>query len=164
MTEIQACLIAIAGVAGAYFENTDSFVYACLLAFSVNIFAGFRADHVGISFKMRRLVNFEGNKLKDSFKELFLILGITFLIKSLMDFMNLGEKSVYAVQILIAIALYYYIRNSLRNLHRAYPKIKWISVIYYLIAFEFKKLMPDSVNEAMDAADKDDNEKQNEHG
>jgi len=153
LKDMQAPFMGLVSIVAAYFDSTFTFMIALFAAFSFNILAGLRADDV--KFKMWRLVNFDGHKFKDSLKELTLIVVVTYFLKGLMDLMRHNEKSVYAVQILIWIALYYYVRNSLRNLSKACPKIKWIVVVYYLFSFQFGKLMPESVNKAIEKAEKE---------
>lgn len=153
MLDIQAPLLGLFGIVAAYFDSTSTFMVALFAAFLFNILAGLRADEVQLT--MWRLANFKGNKFKDSLKELALIVIVTYFLKGLMDLMNLNEKSVYAVQILVWIALYYYVRNGLRNLSKAYPKVKWLVVIYYLFSFQFGKVMPDIVNKAIEKAEED---------
>lgn len=151
LKDMQAPLMGLVSIVAAYFDSTFTFMIALFGAFVANILAGFKADDV--KFTMWRLVNFEGNKFKDSLKELLLIVAVTYFIKGIMDLMHHDEKSVYAVQILVWIALYYYIRNSLRNLSKAYPKVTWIRVVYYLFSFQFGKMMPDTVNKAIQKAE-----------
>jgi hypothetical protein len=153
LKDIQAPLMGLVSIVAAYFDSTSTFMFALFMAFLFNILAGLRADEV--KFTMWRLVNFDGHKFKDSLKELGLIVVITYFLKGLMDLMQHNEKSVYAVQILVWIALYYYVRNSLRNLSKAYPKIHWIVVVYHLFSFQFGKLMPDSVNKAIEKTEKE---------
>lgn len=155
LKDIQAPLMGLVSIVAAYFDSTFTFMVALFAAFIFNILAGLRADDV--KFKMWRLINFDGYKFKDSLKELALIVMITYLLKGIMDLMQHNEKSVYAVQILVWIALYYYLRNSLRNLSKAYPKIKWIVVVYHLFSFQFGKVMPESVNKAIEKAEEDEN-------
>lgn len=153
LKDLQAPLMGLVTIIAAYFDSTSTFMIALLAAFSFNILAGLRADEV--KFTMWRLVNFDGHKFKDSLKELLLIVAITYFLKGVMDLMQHNEKSIYAVQILTWIALYYYIRNSLRNLSRAYPKSSWIRVVYHLFSFQFGKMMPESVNKAIEKADQE---------
>lgn len=152
--DIQAPFMGLASIVTAYFDSTFTFITALFVAFWFNILAGLRADEV--KFKMWRLINFDGHKFKDSLKELLLIVVITYFLKGIMDLMQHNEKSVYAVQILTWIALYYYIRNSLRNLSLAYPKSNWIKVVYHLFSFQFTQMMPDSVNKAIEKTDNKD--------
>lgn len=121
---------------------------ALLLGFVFNIVAGLRADEV--KFKMWRFCNFSGHKFKDSLMELFLIVVITYFLKSLADLMKHGEKGVFIVECLVWVALYNYIRNGLRNLSKAYPDNRWIRFVYHLVSFHFSELAPDSVKQAWD--------------
>lgn len=155
LKDIQAPLMGLFGIIAAYFDSTFTFMIALFAAFIFNILAGLRADEV--KFTMWRLANFDGNKFKDSLKEFLLIVVITYFLKGIMDLMQHNEKSVYAVQILVWIALYYYVRNSLRNLSKAYPKVKWIVVVYHLFSFQFGKIMPESVNKVIEKTEQDEN-------
>lgn len=159
LKDMQAPLMGVFSVIAAYFNSTSTFMVALLAAFGFNILAGLRADEV--KFTMFRLINFDGHKFKDSLKELLLIVVITYFLKGIMDLMQHNEKSVYAVQILVWIALYHYLRNSLRNLSKAYPKVKWIVVVYHLFSFQFTKLMPESVNKAIEKAEMEGNDGNN---
>lgn len=155
---VKEFLVFLAAAIAAYFDTTLTFVYALLLGFSMNILAGFQADRVHIKmvrFPFCSLVNFKGSKFKDSLAELAIILFITYSIKGIVDLMKFDEKSVYAVQTLIAIAVYYYVRNSLRNLKQAYPKNRWIAVVYHLVSFKFQELMPAPVADAVERADQE---------
>ena len=153
LRDIQGPAIGIVNMGVAYFGTTSTFIYAVMLSFTFNILAGFRADEV--KFKMWRLINFEGNKFKDSLKDVLLILSITYILKGLMDLMKHNDKSVFAVQILLAVAVYYYFRNGLRNLSKAYPKNVWLRVVYYIVSFQFKELLPDVVKKAMTKAEEE---------
>jgi hypothetical protein len=142
------CISIISGLA-AFFDSTLSYMIALLLGFTFNILAGFRADEVRV--KLVRLIppqflqNFNGNKLKDSLMELFLITFITYFLKGIIDLMKCQDKSAFVVQFLIAVAIYYYFRNALKNLKKVYPKIKWISMLYNLISFKFRELVGSDV-------------------
>ncbi len=154
-------LIIITAAIAAYFDTTISFVYALLLGFLFNILAGLRADKVAIRmvrFPIPSLINYKGSKLKDSLTELALILFITYTIKSIVDLLHFDDKSAYAVQILIAVAVYYYLRNGLRNLQQAYPRNRFVASVYYLVAFKFHEIMPGFVSRAV----KEEEEKRGE--
>lgn len=155
LKEIQGFFIGAFTLTAAYFDSTMTFVFALLIAFAFNIIAGMRADEV--KFKMWRLVNFKGNKFKDSLAELCWILFGTYLIKGLMDLTHLNENSVYAVQVLIWLALYFYVRNSFRNLSKAYPRVRWIRAVYYIVSFGGKEKAPKIVQDAINEVDKIDN-------
>lgn len=158
---IQYASVGFAGMLLAYFENTTGFLVALILGFTFNILAGFRADDVKI--KMWRLCNFNGNKLWHSLTELFLIVVITYFLKLIADLMNQEERSIYIVECLIWAAIYYYVRNALRNLSSVYTDIRWLRFVYYLISFQFKEFAPKFINKAWDASkDKKLKEDENE--
>ena len=141
----------------AYFDSTLIFLYALICGFAFNIFAGMAADDVHL-YKWGML-NWSKKKFKDSLAELMLISGTTWFLKGIIDMMQHSEKSIYVVQILIWLALHFYIRNGAKNLSIAYPRSLWIKTIYHLISFQFKKFFPSEVIEAVDKAENEIKEK-----
>jgi len=137
-----------------FINPTGSYLMALVLAFGFNIFAGLRADEVKI--KLQRIIppiylkNFNGNKLKDSLFELLIITAVTYLLKGLVELMQLNGSSAYVVQVLVAFAIYYYFTNGLRNLQKAYPKWKWLRLLYHLITFKFKEFFGTDISNIMD--------------
>ena len=162
-TAVQGTLIGAATAIAAYFDSTFSFVCALILAFLFNILAGFKADEVRVHIKRifppDLFDNFNGNKLKDSLMELFLISSITFLLKGIIDLMQRQDFSTYAVQFLISIAIYYYFRNGLRNLVKVYPKVKFLRLVYYLIAFKLKEIIGSDLSDIVEKAEKEQEKK-----
>ena len=157
-TAVQGTLIGITTAIAAYFDSTFSFVCALILAFLFNILAGFKADEVKVKIKrifppVLAFEKFSGNKFKDSLMELFLISSITFLLKGLIDLMQRQDLSTYAVQFLISIAIYYYFRNGLRNLVKVYPKVKFLRLVYYLIAFKLKEIIGSDLSDIVEKAE-----------
>lgn len=148
---LQNSMIGIFSIIAAYFDSTITFLYALMIGFLFNVLAGMRADDIGIL----NLKNFKKRKFKDSLIELFVIAAGTYVIKLEIDLMNFDEKSVYVVNVLIWIAVYVYFRNGFRNLTLAYPKIQWLKIVYYLISFQFKKMAPDIVKQAMEKAEEE---------
>lgn len=150
----QAMAVTIFAAIAAYFDSTLSFLCALLLAFAFNIIAGFRADEVKVVIKRIfppiYFENFHGNKLKDSLMELVLITSVTYLLKGLTELLKYEESSYYIVQFLIAVAVYYYFRNGLRNLKNVYPNNKWLAMLYHLISFKFRALVGDDVADIID--------------
>ena len=150
----QPMAVTIFASIAAYFDSTLSFLCALLLAFAFNIIAGFRADEVKIV--IRRIFppiyfeNFHGNKLKDSLMELLLITSITYILKGLAELMKYETSGYYIVQFLIAVAVYYYFRNGLRNLKNVYPNNKWLAMLYYILAFKFRALIGDDMADIID--------------
>lgn len=133
------------------FDDTNSFMFALFLGFFFNIIAGMKADHVQI--KIFRVCNFNGNKLKDSLAELFLIVVTTYFLKIIADLMGRQDKSVFIVEWLVWVALYYYVRNGLKNLQIAYPRNKWIGFVYNFLSFQFFNFAPESIKNALNKED-----------
>ena len=156
----QAIAITAFASVAAYFDSTITFLSALLIAFVFNILAGFRADEVRVSlqrfFPPVFFKNFQGNKLKDSLMELFLITSIIYILKIIADLMKYESQSAYVVQFLSAIAIYYYFRNGLRNLQRVYDKNRFIAMLYFLIAFKFRQLVGGDVADIIDKTEKEE--------
>lgn len=154
---LQAVAITAFTSVAAYFDSTITYLIALLIAFAFNIFAGFKADEVKVIlqriFPPIIFKNFHGNKLKDSLIELALIASVTYLLKSIADLMKYKNQSDYIVQFLIAIAIYHYLRNGLRNLKSVYPKHKFIAVVYFLLSFKFREMFGNQVADMMDEDD-----------
>ena len=139
------CIAAVA-IISTFFDSTFGYLCALTIGFAINIIAGFRADEVKITLHRVFppkwvLKNFCGNKLKDSLMELFLIVSLTYLLKLLIDLMDYQSHSKVVVQFMIALAIYWYFRNALRNLNKAYPKVFFIRVMNAVIGFKFKELI-----------------------
>lgn len=151
---LQALAITAFSAVAAYFDSTITFLVALVVSFAFNILAGFRADEVHIVLQRIYppiiLKNFQGNKLKDSLVELVLITTVVYLLKLLADLMKYNSQSAYIVQFLIFIAIYHYLRKGLGNLKNSYPKIKFISVVYYLLSFKFREMFGNEVADIMD--------------
>ena len=164
---LQGACIAIFTAIAAYFDSTIAYLTALLSAFALNILAGFRADEVRITiqriFPPIFFKNFQGNKFKDSLMELFLITFITYFLKLLIDLHKYQSSSSYVVQFLLAIATYFYFRNSLKNLKMVYPKVKFIAFLYHLIAFKFKELVGSDVAEIINKVEKETEENKDEN-
>lgn len=156
----QAILITVITAISAYLDSTLMYLCALLIAFAFNIVAGFRADEVQV--KIQRFFppiffkNFQGNKFKDSLMELFLITFIIYFMKSIAQLLKYEVESVYIVRYLVAIACYFYFRNALKNLHLVYPKSKFISFIYFLLAFKLRELFGSDVADMVDKAEKEE--------
>ena len=157
---VQGAMFFIFTSCAAFLDSTFGYLIALLLGFSFNILAGFRADEVKLT--LHRIFppivvfkNFKGNKFKDSLLELFLITFITYLLKGVIDLMDYDDKSVYVVQWLFAIAIYYYFRNGLRNLVKVYHKVKFLRLVYYLIAFKLKEIIGSDLSDIVEKAEKE---------
>lgn len=163
---IRACTIATISAATAYFESTYTFIIALFLAFIGNILAGFEADEVKI--KLKRIFppvmlfdNFSGNKFKDSLAEFALILIVIYSVKGLFDLMKVSDSSYVAVQAMMGIAIYVYLRNSLRNLKTAYPKILFFKILYALVALKFKDFFGEEVSNIVNEEEEKNGKKRN---
>lgn len=155
---IQRVSLAAFVAVAAYFDSTITYLFALLIAFTFNIIAGFRADEVKFTiqrvFPPFRFQNFQKNKFKDSLIELLLITVITYILKLLIELLKYEASGAYVVQYLLAIAVYYYFRNALRNFHKAYPKIRFISLVYHLMSFKFRAIIGNDIADIIDKEEK----------
>ena len=72
--------------------------------------------------------------------------------------MKYQEQSVYVVQFLTAIAIYYYFRNAIKNLKLVYPKNRFIAMLYHLISFKFRQLIGSEIADIVEENETDKNE------
>lgn len=144
----------------AYIDNTATFMGALMLAFTLNIFAGMRADNVKLKIERiyppKLFENFDGNKLKDSLFELTLIVSLIYLLKGITDLMKYEQSSVYVVQYLCWIAVYAYLRTAIKNLSGAYPKNRFLKILNVVISFKFKELFGEELRDEIEKIEREE--------
>ena len=121
-----------------YVTPTKDFVYALVVMFAFNIWAGMRADGVAIV----RCKNFSFRKFKNALCEFLLYLFIVEAIFVIMK--NCGDENaaVIVVKSLTYVFMYVYLQNAFRNLIKAYPKKIALRIIYHVIRLEFTRALP----------------------
>ena len=121
-----------------YLTPTKGFVYALVVMFAFNIWAGMRADGVVIV----RCKNFSFRKFKNALCEFLLYLFIVEAIFVIMK--NCGDENaaVIVVKSLTYVFMYVYLRNAFRNLIIAYPRNLALRIIYHVIRLEFTRVLP----------------------
>lgn len=137
----QMRLIFITGISPVMgiITPTAGFVYALIVMFSFNIWAGMRADGIGIC----RCRNFRFRKFKNALAELFLYLAIIESIYTIMSNCGDSEAALIIVKSLTYVFLYVYAQNSFRNLVIAYPSNVALRIIYHLVRLEFTRMLPE---------------------
>ena len=137
-------LIAISTVSPlfGYLTPTRGFVYALVVMFAFNIWAGMRADGVAIV----RCANFSFGKFKNA------IIETIFVIMK-----NCGDEGAALVVIksLTYVFMSVYLQNAFRNLIIAYPKNVAIRVIYHIIRLEFTRALPSHIQPIIDRLEKE---------
>ena len=133
-------IIAISTVSSlfGYLTPTKGFVYALVVMFAFNIWAGMRADGVAIV----RCKNFSFRKFKNALCEFLLYLFIVEAIFVIMK--NCGDENaaVIVVKSLTYVFMYVYLQNAFRNLIIAYPRNLALRIIYHVIRLEFTRVLP----------------------
>lgn len=76
-------------------------------------------------------------------------------MKGIATLLKYEVESDFIVRYLIAVADYFYFRNALKNLHSVYPKVKFISFLYYILAFKFRELFGGEVADIVDKVESD---------
>lgn len=146
-------LIAISTVSPlfGYLTPTRGFVYALVVMFAFNIWAGMRADGVAIV----RCTNFSFSKFKNALCELLLYLTIIETIFAIMK--NCGDEgaALVVVKSLTYVFMSVYLQNAFRNLIIAYPKNVAIRVIYHIIRLEFTRALPSHIQPIIDRFEKE---------
>lgn len=134
-----------------YLTPTKGFVYALLVMFAFNIWAGMRADGVVIV----RCKNFSFRKFKNALCEFVLYLFIVEAIFVIMK--NCGDENaaVIVVKSLTYVFMYVYLQNAFRNLIVAYPRNLALRIIYHVIRLEFSRAMPSHMKQIIERLDKE---------
>lgn len=146
-------MIAISTVSSllGYVTPTKGFVYALVVMFAFNIWAGMRADGVVIV----RCKNFSFRKFKNALCELLLYLFIVEMIFIIMK--NCGDEkaSIIVVKSLTYVFMYVYLQNAFRNLIKAYPTKIALRIIYHVIRLEFTRALPSHLQPIIDRLEKE---------
>ena len=121
-----------------YLTPTKGFVYALVVMFAFNIWAGMRADGVAIV----RCKNFSFRKFKNALCELLLYLIIVEAIFVIMKNCGDDQAAIVVVKTLTYVFMYVYLQNAFRNLIVAYPKELALRIIYHVIRLEFARALP----------------------
>lgn len=120
-----------------YVTPTKGFVYALVVMFTFNIWAGMRADGVAIV----RCKNFSFRKFKNALCELLLYLFIVEAIFTIMKNCGDDQAAIVVVKSLTYVFMYAYLQNAFRNLIKAYPKKVALRIIYHVIRLEFTRVL-----------------------
>lgn len=143
-----------------YLTPTKGFVYALVVMFAFNIWAGMRADGVAIV----RCKNFSFRKFKNALCELVLYLFIVELVFVIMENCGDDQAAIIAVKSLTYVFMYVYLQNAFRNLIIAYPRELALRIIYHVIRLEFTRALPSHLQPIIDRLAKeigDDPDKNN---
>lgn len=113
-------------------------MYALIIMFAFNIWAGMRADGVAI----KNCKRFSFRKFKNALAELLLYVTIIHVIYSVMLQCGDNEVAMIVIKSLTYVFMYVYLQNAFRNLIVAYPKEIALRIIYHVIRLEFTRALP----------------------
>lgn len=113
-------------------------MYALIIMFAFNIWAGMRADGVAI----KNCKRFSFRKFKNALAELLLYVTIIHVIYSVMLQCGDNEAAMIVIKSLTYVFMYVYLQNAFRNLIVAYPKKIALRIIYHVIRMEFTRALP----------------------
>ena len=134
-----------------YLTPTKGFVYALVVMFAFNIWAGMRADGVAIV----RCKNFSFRKFKNALCELLLYLFIVEAIFVIMKNCGDDQAATVVVKTLTYVFMYVYLQNAFRNLIVAYPKELALRIIYHVIRLEFARALPSHLQPIIERLEKE---------
>nr|UVX39892.1 MAG: holin family protein [Bacteriophage sp.] len=134
-----------------YLTPTKGFVYALVVMFAFNIWAGMRADGVAIV----RCKNFSFRKFKNALCELLLYLFIVEAIFVIMKNCGDDQAAIVVVKTLTYVFMYVYLQNAFRNLIVAYPKELALRIIYHVIRLEFARALPSHLQPVIERLEKE---------
>lgn len=134
-----------------YLTPTKGFVYALVVMFAFNIWAGMRADGVAIV----RCKNFSFRKFKNALCELLLYLFIVEAIFVIMKNCGDDQAAIVVVKTLTYVFMYVYLQNAFRNLIVAYPRELALRIIYHVIRLEFARALPSHLQPMIERLEKE---------
>lgn len=134
-----------------YLTPTKSFIYALVVMFAFNIWAGMRADGVAIV----RCKNFSFRKFKNALCELLLYLFIVEAIFFIMENCGDDQAAIVVVKSLTYVFIYVYLQNAFRNLIIAYPRNLSLRIIYHVIRLEITRSLPSHLQTIIDRLEKE---------
>lgn len=134
-----------------YLTPTKGFVYALVVMFAFNIWAGMRADGVAIV----RCKNFSFRKFKNALCELLLYLFIVEAIFVIMKNCGDDQAAIVVIKTLTYVFMYVYLQNAFRNLIVAYPKELALRIIYHVIRLEFARALPSHLQPIIERLEKE---------
>lgn len=113
-------------------------MYALVIMFAFNIWAGMRADGVSV----RHCKRFSFHKFKNALAELLLYVVIIHVIYSVMLQCGDDGAAMIVIKSITYVFMYVYLQNAFRNLIKAYPKKIALRIIYHVIRLEFTRVLP----------------------
>lgn len=122
----------------AYFTPTAGFMFALIIMFAFNIWAGMRSDGVSVVHCRR----FSFPKFRNALAELLLYVTIIHVVYSVMLQCGDVDASLIVIKSLTYVFMYAYLQNAFRNLIAAYPKKIALRIIYHVIRLEFTRVLP----------------------
>lgn len=134
-----------------YLTPTKGFIYALIIMFAFNIWAGMRADGVTIV----RCKNFSFRKFKNALCELLLYLFIVEAIFIIMKNCDDYQAAIVVVKSLTYVFMYVYLQNAFRNLIVAYPRNLALRIIYHVIRLEFTRTLPSHLQPIIERLEKE---------
>lgn len=138
LEQLRIIFVTVTSPIIAYMTTTSNFIFALIIAFAFNIFAGMRADGVSIS----RCINFKFSKFKNALLEICLYLVIIHVLYSIVILCGDKKEAYFVIKSLTYVFIYVYATNSFKNLIKAYPKNVALRIIFHLLRLEFTRAMP----------------------
>lgn len=155
LEQLRLIMATIFSMLIAVFTDTKGFIFALVISFAFNIWAGMRAD--GISIK--RCTNFSFSKFWKAVVELWVYVGIIYIVQGIMYSVGDKEEAMVVIKTITYIFVYVYMQNGLKNVIYAYPKNKAFRIIYHVIRLEFTRAMPTNIQEVIDRVDRNEDNK-----
>lgn len=137
--QIRLLMVSTCSPILAFLTPTSGFLTALVFMFVFNIICGMRADGVSVSIKgAQRFTIF---KFISALQEFLLYMMIIVVIFSAVTKMGDKYAAIMCAKTITYVFMYVYLCNGFRNLCTTYPKNKGFKLTYYIIRFEFKRLM-----------------------
>lgn len=154
--QVRLILATIFSALMAVFTDTRGFIFALVISFAFNIWAGMRADGISIT----RCKNFSFSKFWRAVVELWVYVGIIYTMQGIMYSAGDKEEAMVVIKTITYIFVYVYMQNGLKNVITAYPKNKALRIIYHVIRFEFTRALPTNIQDVIDRVEKNEDDKE----
>lgn len=138
LEQLRIIFVTVTSPIIAYMTTTSNFIFALIIAFAFNLFAGMRADGISIS----RCINFKFSKFKNALLEICLYLVIIHVLYSIVILCGDKKEAYFVIKSLTYVFIYVYATNSFKNLIKAYPKNVALRIIFHILRLEFTRAMP----------------------
>lgn len=127
----KAATFAAFGALAAYFEPIERFLQVVALLYFANLIVAIVTD------KLKNSSPPSIKKFWNSIKELTWYLFLIFLIFTVSERMDFEDGAIYVIKAVMALVIYFYSVNILKNATILSPQNRFVKVLYMLMTIDF---------------------------